>query len=367
MIKERYVYEPDYAVPPGETLQETIDSLGMTQRELAARTGLTPQTVVRIIKGEQPVTYGTANLLELATGVPARLWNNLEAQYRERLAKLEERERMRADLDWLGSIPVKELQARGLVGLHSDKVLVLRDVLAFFGVGSVAAWREIWETPELAARRSTCFETCPGSASAWIRQGELLAHAIPCRPYNRARLVDALKAIRGLTREPAEVFRPEMAARCAEAGVAVVFVQEMKKVPWNGATKWLTPDKAMILLSLRGKSEDKFWFSFFHEAGHVARQHKKKELFINDGTSKDGWEKEADAFAAEFLIPGKYDAAICTVRTKAEVTTMADVLGVSPGIVAGRYEFLTGKWSHFKDLIRRFEWKSAQKGNTDHA
>jgi len=60
--KERYLYEPDYAVPPGETLQETIDSLGMTQRELAARTGLTPQTVVRVIKGEQPITYGTANL-----------------------------------------------------------------------------------------------------------------------------------------------------------------------------------------------------------------------------------------------------------------------------------------------------------------
>jgi len=237
---------------------------------------------------------------------------------------------MRADLDWLDSIPVKELQARDLVGVHTDKVLVLRDVLAFYGVGSVAAWREVWETPELAARRSTCFETCPGAASAWIRQGELLAHAISCQPYNRARLVGALRAIRGLTREPDEVFRPEMVAQCAVAGVAVVFVHEMKKVPWNGASKWLTPDKAMILLSLRGKSEDKFWFSFFHEAGHVARQHKKKELFINDGTSKDEWEKEADAFAAEFLIPGKHDSVIRRFRTKAEVCSMADALEVSP-------------------------------------
>ena len=290
--KERYGYEPDYAVPPGETLQEIIDSLGMTQRQLAARTGLTVQTVVRIIKGEQPITYTTANLLELATGVPARLWNSLEAQYREHLAKLEERERMRADLDWLDGIPVKELQARNLVGRHTDKVLVLRDTLAFYGVGSVEAWQEIWEAPEVAARRSTCFETCAGPAAAWIRQGELIAQRIPCAPYGRAGFMEALKSIRELTGERSAVFRPEMVRRCAAAGVAVVFVPEMKKVPWNGATKWLTSDKAMILLSLRGKGEDRFWFSFFHEAGHVVRQHRKRELFINDGTSKDAWERE---------------------------------------------------------------------------
>ena len=64
------------------------EHLGMTQKELAVRTGLTPQTIVRIVKGVQPITYVTANLLELSTSVPARFWNNLEAQYRERLAKL---------------------------------------------------------------------------------------------------------------------------------------------------------------------------------------------------------------------------------------------------------------------------------------
>ena len=130
-----YPYEPDYAVAPGETLLETIEHLGMTQKELAVRTGLTPQTIVRITKGEQPITYVTANLLELSTGVPARFWNNLEAQYRERRAKLEERERMKADLNWLKTMPVKALQDRGLVGKHADKVQVLRDVLAFYGVG----------------------------------------------------------------------------------------------------------------------------------------------------------------------------------------------------------------------------------------
>ena len=63
-------------------------SLNMTQKEFAQRTGLTVQSLNRIFKGVQPITYETANRLELVTGVPAGFWNNLEANYREQLAKI---------------------------------------------------------------------------------------------------------------------------------------------------------------------------------------------------------------------------------------------------------------------------------------
>ena len=87
----RYQYEPDFAIPPGATLQETIDQLGIDQRELAERTGLTAKTLNLIIKGRAPLTQQTAMLLELVTNVPARIWNNLEAEYRKRLVHLEAR------------------------------------------------------------------------------------------------------------------------------------------------------------------------------------------------------------------------------------------------------------------------------------
>jgi len=92
-MKTTYPFEPDYAVAPGETLTETLDSLGMSQAELALRTGLTEVSINRIIKGAQPITAETASKLELVTGVPASMWNNLEAQYRGQLAKIEEHER----------------------------------------------------------------------------------------------------------------------------------------------------------------------------------------------------------------------------------------------------------------------------------
>jgi Zn-dependent peptidase ImmA (M78 family) len=188
--------------------------------------------------------------------------------------------------------------------------------------------------------------------------GELQAHAIDCRPYDKNQFKNALNVIRQMTVKAPDDFIPEIVRLCADAGVAVVFVQEMKKVPWHGATKWLSPSKAMILLNLRGKSEDQFWFSFFHEAGHVLNDG-KKDVYINDGKSDSLVEQKADAFAADILIPAKYNPKITAFRSKAQVIDLARKLNLAPGIVAGRYQRLTGKWNLFNGLKRKFQWAIA--------
>jgi HTH-type transcriptional regulator / antitoxin HigA len=353
--KKQFDFQPDYAVCPGETLKEIMESLNMSQKELAVRTGLTVQSLNRIFKGEQPISYESANRLELATGVPARYWNNLEAQYREHLSKIEERKIMESDLQWIRTIPTKELMERGLIKKSDNSLALLRETLGFYGVNSVSAWREIWIIPAVAARRSLCFESQPGSASAWIRQGELQAHKINCQAFDKSLFMQALQTIRSLTCEEPEKFEPEMKRLCADAGVAIALVPEMKKVPWNGATKWLSPRKAMILLCLRGKGEDKFWFSFFHEAGHVLHD-SRKDLLINDGTINDPREKRADQFASEFLIPSGYNDDVRNTNSHDEIVSLARKLKIAPGIVAGRYQFLTKKWNYFKPLIRHLQW-----------
>jgi len=352
---KKYTFDPDYAVAPGETLLEVMNSLGMTQKELAARTDLTVQTLNRIFNGKQPITFETANRLELVTNVPANFWNNLEAGFQKQKAKLAERQRMANDIEWLKSIPTNELIERGLIAPQEDDVALLREVLRFYSVSSVAAFHEIWKRPAVAARRSGYFDSQPGPVSAWIRQGELQAQAIDCEPYDKNRLMAVLGKIRTLTRDTPEVFRPEMVRLCAQAGVAVALVKEMKRAPWYGATKWLRPDKAMILLCPGSEAEDRFWFSFFHEAGHILHD-KKKDLFINDGNRDDPREARADEFAAEFLIPAKYNDRIEHLDDPSEVIALANELEIAPGIVAGRYGFLTGKWNNHKDLIRGLTW-----------
>jgi HTH-type transcriptional regulator/antitoxin HigA len=353
--KKLYRFEPDYAVSPGETLKEVMESLNMAQKELAIRTGLTVQSLNRIFKGEQPISYETANKLELATGVPARMWNNLEAHYREQLAKAKERKQLETDLDWLKTIPTQELIQRKAIEPQKDDVLLLRETLKFFGLSSVSAWKDIWANPAVAARRSRCFETCPGPASAWMRLGEIQAHQIDCQPFDKISFIQALKKIRLLTVKDPEKFIPETIQLCAGSGVALALVREMKKVPWHGATKWLAASKAMILLNLRGKMEDQFWFSFFHEAGHVLYD-SKKDLYINDGTVDDPREHDANEFAANILIPRDIDPEIASLKTKEDVILLANELKISPGIVAGRFQHLTQKWSYFNGLKRKFQW-----------
>jgi len=126
--KKLYRFEPDYAISPGETLKEVMESLNMSQKELAVRTGLTVQSLNRIFKGEQPISYETA-----------RMWNNLEAQYREQLAKAKERKQLETDLDWLKTIPTQELIQRNAIGSQKDRVLLLRETLKFYGLSSVGS------------------------------------------------------------------------------------------------------------------------------------------------------------------------------------------------------------------------------------
>ena len=354
--KKKYDFTPDYAIPPGETLKETMESLEMTQKELAKRTGLTVQSLNRIFKGEQPINYETAGKLELVTGVPARFWNDLEAQNREQLEKIRELESLKKNLDWLKTIPVSELQKRGLIAHPEEKSEQVREVLKFFGVSSVSAWDEIWTEPKVAAQRSQCFESIPGHAATWIRQGEIIAKKIECKPFDKKSFRVVLNEIRKLTIDHPKVFIPRMQKLCSDAGVAVALVPEMKKVPWSGATKWINPNKAMILINLRGKREDKFWFSFFHEAGHIVNDN-KKNIYINDN-SNDSVEQRADKFAESILFPGKCREVIPMLRSKQKIISFAKEIGLSPGIVAGQYQYLTRQWKWYNDLITKLVWAS---------
>ncbi len=354
----RYEFRPDYAMPPGATLQETIDALGMTQRDLAVRTGLTPKTINEIIKGKAPITPDTSVLLERVTGVSARMWNNLEANYRDQLARIADRERLSEDLRWLRRVPTKELIERGVIDEQPDKVSLLHAVLRFFGVGSSEQWRQVWMQPAGAFRKSKKFATHPEAVATWLRLGELQAQQIATHPYDKATFRSVLDEIRKLTVEPPEVFQARMRERAASAGVAVVFVPEIKRCPVSGVARWLAPDKALIQLSLRYKTDDQFWFSFFHEAGHILND-AKKDVYINDG--EDGEKEEAaNRFSACFLIPPAHDGAMPTLTSRSSVVRFARSIGISPGIVVGRLQKdgILPWATKMNDLKRSFKWST---------
>jgi addiction module HigA family antidote len=352
----RYHYEPDYAVPPGLTLQETIDAQGIDQRELAVRSGLSAKHINQVIKGVAPITHDTAIRLERVTGVPARMWNNLEANYQNQRARLAEKARMESDLGWLSTIPTKELIQRGVIENTTDKVVLLQSVLAFFGVASVEAWKEGWANHQFAFRRSPRFKGKDGAMATWLRLGELEAQRVACKPFDKAAFRTALDKIRKLTVQGPELFVPAMLELCAAAGVALVLVPEIRGAPVSGAAKWLTANKAMICLNLRGKSNDRFWFTFFHESGHILND-SKKETYIDVDYQDDPREKNANRFAANLLIPDDCVEDLQGLQSYQSVEAFADEIGIAPGIVVGRLQ-CEGiiPYSHLNKLKVPLDW-----------
>jgi len=357
-------YEPDYAVPPGETLLETIEHSGMTQTELAERTGRPKKTINEIIKGKTAITPETARQLERVLGVPASFWNNLERNYREKLAEIEERERLKLQGEWLKEIPVNTMVEYGWVKKFSGKIEQLQEVLNFFGVASVEAWREVWKkisgSTQMAFRQSLAFKSEPGAVAAWIRKGQIESQKIDCKPFKTSNFHCALKKIRALTNEPPEAFVPDMVKICADAGVAVVFVPELPKSRVCGSAYWLNSEKAVIQLSLRYKTDDHLWFTFFHEAGHVL-QNQKREIFLEyDGRNGEDDEKQANKYASEVLIPQSLYKDFIKRRTfnSRTVEEFARNLGIAPGIVVGRlqHDKAVPFATNLNNLKRHFKW-----------
>lgn len=355
-VKSRYPHEPDYAVAPGETLAETIEVLGIDQRELAVRAELSEKTISQIINGHAPITAETALKLERVTGVPASMWNNLEATFRERRARIEDRKRLESALGWLKTIPVRELIKRGLVEPFKDQVVQLQSVLAFFGVDNPDAWTKHYGKMNPVFRKSGCFRAEPGAISTWFRIGELKAQEIQADPFNADRFKEALVEIRKLTMESLAVFEPKLKDLCRRAGVVLVFVKEMAGCPVSGAARWLTPVKPLIQMTFRYKADDHFWFTFFHEAGHLLHD-SKKEVYIEDNHKDVQREEQANRFAANMLIPPPNASALRSLKSRTDVQRFARTIGIAPGIVVGRLQ-KQGliPYSHMNDLKRRLQW-----------
>ena len=366
---EKNNFKPNYAVPPGETLKETLESLGMTQAELAQRTGRPKKTINEIIKGKAAITPDTAIQLERALGVPASFWNNLERNYQETLARLKEEEQLQSQIKWVKTFPIASLVKKGWLPKLKSDVEKLRALLNFFGVAGVKEWQDLWETSKPSFRKSFAFRDNTAAVAAWLRRGELEAIQVACSPYKESTFLAALNKIRGLTEESPNVFEPALKALCAEAGVAVVFIPELPGTHLYGATRWIGTTKAMIQLSLRGKSDDHLWFTLLHEAGHILL-HGKKDVFIEakgEGCREMGGsekEKEANRFAQDLLVPpDKYQAFLaCDCFNESDIRRFAREIGIAPGIVVGRvqHEKLI-PFSVWNTLKKRFKFREENR------
>jgi len=355
--QRHYAFQPDYAVPPGEILAETLEARGISQAELASRCGLSEKHISQVIHIKASISPEMALRLERALGVRATLWMNLESMYRLHAARIEERSRVVDYIDWARRFPIRSLAERRWIRPSNDAEEQARMLLDFFGVASPSAWESQYGKLAVAYRRSAAFRSSPDAVAAWMRIGEIKAAEIDTDPFEKSKFREALDAIRMLTSSGPSIFEPQMKELCREAGVALVFVPELPKTHLSGATRWLAPGKALIMQSLRFRSDDHFWFTFFHEAAHTLL-HGKRALFVDEvGMEASAYEEEADAFAADHLIPRvSYQSFLAQgTISRMRILDFASRLDIAPGIVVGRLQHDgVVPFSWFRDLKRTF-------------
>jgi addiction module HigA family antidote len=359
--KKHFAFTPDYAIPPGATLLETIQSRGFSQAELAKRTGRPLKTINEIIKGKTAITPETALQLEHVLGLPASFWNKLERNYREALAAMKETKTFESGADWAKKFPVKELLNRKAIPESVDDIGLVRNMLQFFGVSSVAAWKQVWTVATTAYRRSPAFTHSPEATAAWLRLGEIESKRLRLPTFSKPSFKRALSTIRSLMNAAPGDLKTRLIEECRKAGVALVFVPELPRTCVHGAVRWIG-DNPIIQLSCRYKVEDIFWFSFLHEAGHVLL-HGKRDVFLEDDSRQGQKEKQADTFARNYLIAeGQWREFVAgSDFFETNIRAFADSLNVPPGIVVGRLQHEERvDFAHFNYLKRRFDFtKSA--------
>lgn len=311
----------------------------MKKTELAERMDRPVKTISELIHGKISILQATAFQLERVTGIESSFWMNADRVYQERAARLAEEGQMARWVEWSKGFPYEMMAGLGWVARVPKGVARVRALLRFFAVASPEAWNDVYLAPQVAYRKSAAFEAKDSHLCAWLRQGEIEGAQLECNPYDESRFKAALGDLRRVTPLALDVASRELVGKCREAGVAVVFVPELQKTHVSGATRWLTTDKALIQLSLRHKTDDHLWFTFFHEAAHILL-HGRKEQFIESNGTWTVKEQEANDWAADFLIPQVEWRTFSGARSPSEVQirSFAASLGIHPSIVVGRLQ-----------------------------
>ena len=340
MTRRHYAFQPDYVIPPGWVLAERLEAHNISHAEFARRCGRSPKLVSEIIAGKAPVEPRTALEFERVLGVNAGIWLGMEADYRLYLAREAETRRANGLIEWAKAFPISELRKRGFLPATRVNSETVSGLLSFFGVGSVEAWYGQQERLSVAFRHSPSFASDDNALATWLRFGELEASEVECPNYSEREFKRALRRMRQLTAPENDAAIERAQELCLESGVVLAIIRPLPKTALSGASRWLTPRKALIQLTARHMTDDQLWFSLFHEAAHIIL-HSKRDIFIHNskGVLTEA-EQEANEWAGDFLVPRAdwEKFAQASLFNLTSILAFANSQKIAPGIVVGRLQ-----------------------------
>ena len=344
-MRARYKYEPDYAVHPGETLREKLEELGMTPKEFAVRTGKPVKTISEILNGKSSITFEMSVLFEKVLKIPANFWIKKQANYNEFVAREKQKEELKKAQEWAMQFPYPQMAKMGLVKPTRKVEEKAEELLHYFNVSKPSAWENIYlnkQTP-VFFRISLKHAKNPYALSALLRMGEIKANSVNAPDFNKAVLKSILPDLKTIMANKPNNYLQQIQKKCLLAGIKVIYTHNLPKTVIHGTVRWIN-NKPVLQISDRLKRYDIFWFSLFHEIGHILLHGNKKSIFleeIKNSENKDHKEQEADEFAAQLLLnDNEYEEIINSINTGTDIMETiryyANEFGTHKDIIIGR-------------------------------
>lgn len=357
--------EPNWSSPPGETITRLMGSKEIDAAELADAMGMLIDDFNALIQGHRRLTEENASVLAANLGSTSRFWLARDAAYVLDMARLDGDGSDASEASWLASMPASSMRKFGWVtkGIRAKERL-REEILAFFGCETIQEWGKRYSSGvgAVAFRTSVSLESDGMATLVWLRAGEIATADRDLPKFNVAafkKMLPGLKKLSAFKRPSA--FLPRLVEACNAVGVAVATVRSPAGCRASGASWFDAKGNPIILLSFRHMAEDHFWFTFFHEAAHVAL-HGKNHIDGDGGqvmgNDTERQEQEANDFAQEVLFPAKLREALRErgYGTKA-VRDVARAAGVTPGIIVGQLEKAgTVPHGQLNHLRHRYRW-----------
>ena len=332
----------DLIIHPGETIAEVLEERGISQAELAASTGVSPAYVSNVISGKKGISSNFAFGLEYALGVPKSFWLNLQANYDAELLEANEgqtiTEEERDAREALKDV-VKFLRKKGKMPAGEKKdesILSLRKALR---VSNVANVKDM--VPVGAFRMSNTVKVDPYVLGAWIRLCQITGEKREVQStFHMEDLDELIRELKNVMIHCESDVQEELRSIFARYGIDFSIVKNFRGAPVQGYVAPKGDESYQMVVTIRNAYADIFWFSIFHELGHIVNGDiNRKSNFVDDG-SDIAKENAADRFASNKLISeNDYDVFVEKGNFEIEsIKRFAASQNIMPYIVIGRLQ-----------------------------
>lgn len=351
---------------PGELLLSELSARGMRQKELSVRTGMTEKHISTIVSGSKPISVSFGRKLDIALGDEIGTWAKRQADYDNYMARLKEENDITSDetnvYKRLSEV-VDHFIEKGIMHNNcgdAEKILQLRRI---FCVNNLTVIPQITYNAAYRAQIRKDTRIDPYILFAWQRMCELQTSGIQIDvPFDKSKLADSIPLIKQqMFEKNAKKMTATLKAIFASCGIAFDVVYNFRRAPVQGFIKQIDCNRIILCVTIRGKSADRFWFSLFHEIGHLLNDDQGTRFVDFESVGSD-MEEAADNYARDTLLdPELYSTFIETghYHSLDAIKEFAATVDVPYWVIIGRLhkdEYL--EWGYLSHETPSFKWAS---------